>query len=124
MSPLPEKITKRYVSKPIVFMLLIFVAAFGIRMYHINDAFLEFHPARQHHGALIARAYFYNWSDSVPSWKKRVASANKKIETIIEPPIMQIITAYIYQMLGKEAFWVPRILSCIFWLIGGIYLFI
>lgn len=102
----------------------LFITALGIRLYHINEPPLEFHSTRQYRSFLIARGYFFESMKSIPEWKKRVASFSKEKQGIIEPPIMELVVSFAYSVVGGEHFWIPRLLSSIFWLIGGGFLYI
>lgn len=101
----------------------LFIIAFGIRLYRVSEPPLDFHSTRQFHSAIIARDYYYKTLNSIPEWKKEVASINRELESVLEPPIMELITALYYRLAGGEYLWIPRLTSSIFWLIGGIFLY-
>lgn len=101
---------------------LMFTTGLAIRIYGIGDLPLDFHPARQYHSALIARGYYYAMLESVPEWKMAVAQANLVREGILEPPLMERIAALGYWATAREQLWIPRLLSSLFWLVGGIFL--
>ncbi len=101
-----------------------FAAAFGIRVYEIKLLPLEFHPVRQYHAAFIARALYYDSLKSVPDWERQVADRNRQREGTLEPPIMEHMAALAYRAGGKERLWIPRLLSSIFWLVGGAFLYL
>lgn len=102
---------------------ILFVAAFCIRAYHITEAPLEFHPGRQYHCAIRARAFYFNTSKSIPEWKKEIANINRQVTTG-ELPIMEFIASIAYRIAGGEHLWIPRLMSSIFWLIGGAFLYL
>lgn len=110
-----------YVIKIIIISLL-FLSAFGIRIYHINDPLMDFHPMRQYRSALIARALYFESQGSIPEWKKEIVSRNKM--NVYEPPIMEYLASLSYRISAREILWIPRLLSSIFWLIGGLFLFL
>lgn len=112
---------------PLLRLLIIgflFVMAFGIRAYRINEPPLDFSPARQYRSAIITRGYYFETAKSIPEWKRHVARINKQKEGIIEPPIMERIAFFTYCVAGGEYLWIPRVLSSIFWLIGGAFLYL
>jgi len=112
---------------PVLRLLIIgflFVAAFGIRIYRINEPPLDFNPTRQYHSAIIARGYYFETAKSIPEWKRHVAYINKQKEAIMEPPIMERMAFFTYRIAGGEYLWIPRVLSSIFWLIGGAFLYL
>jgi hypothetical protein len=81
---------------------LIFVAAFGLRLYDIDEPPVDFHPTRQYHSAIMARGYYFEALGSAPEWKRDLAILNKQKETIIEPPIMELMASFAYRAVGGE----------------------
>jgi 4-amino-4-deoxy-L-arabinose transferase-like glycosyltransferase len=118
--------TKKLESTDVSFVLkiiiisLLFLCAFGIRIYLINDPLMDFCPMRQYRSSLIARAYYFESQGSIPEWKKEIATRNKM--NVYEPPIMEYLASISYRISGREILWIPRLLSSIFWLIGGLFL--
>src|SRR3712207_1056603 len=111
---------------PVLWTLLIgllSIAALGVRVYHIDDPPMDFHPTRQYHSAVMARGYYYEAADSAPHWKRELAILNGQREGIIEPPIVELAAFLAYRVLGGEHLWIPRLLSSVFWLIGGAFLY-
>ena len=103
------------VLRPLVLGFL-FIAALGIRIYGINQPPMEFYPVRQYHGALLARG-FYEW----------LLTGNLKTvppDGIIEPPILELATSLAYLVLGGEHLWVPRLLSTLCWIAGGVFIYL
>jgi len=94
-----------------------------IRFYDLNDAPLDFNATRQLHSALIARGMYYQDLQSAPQWQRQVAVDQWQAEGLIEPPIMEILSAATYRVIGAEKLIVPRIYSILFWLLGGLFLF-
>ena len=109
----------------LLFVGFLFVIALGLRLLYVDQPPLDFHPVRQYHSALVARGYYFEALKTAPEWKRELASLNKQEEGIVEPPIMEILTAYFaYSILGGEHLWVPRLLSALFWLVGGAFLYL
>src|SRR5215216_2272 len=102
----------------------LFALALGLRLYSIDQPPLDFHPTRQYRSALIARGYYFEALNTAPAWKKDLANLNKQQQGILEPPIMEVVTSFAYRILGGEYLWVPRLLSTLFWLNGGIFLYL
>jgi 4-amino-4-deoxy-L-arabinose transferase-like glycosyltransferase len=93
-----------------------FVAAFCLRLYRINEPLFDFVPVRQYHSALLARG-FYEW----------LLTGNLKTlpsDGIIEPPILEILASLSSLITGAEHLWIPRVLSAIFWMVGAIFLYL
>lgn len=102
---------------------LLLVAALGIRAYRLTDLPMDFHAARQYRSAIIARSYYFKTADSVPEWRKKVAEEAARRQGLLEPPVMEWLTAWAYRLTGGERLWIPRILSSVFWLVGGVFLY-
>ncbi len=102
---------------------LLFLSALGIRLYRINEPPLEFHPTRQYRSALIARGYYVEALNSVPTWRRQVAALNREREGIWEPPVMELLASRAYRVFGGERLWIPRALSSLFWLAAGICIY-
>jgi hypothetical protein len=102
----------------------LFVAAFAVRLYRINQPLLDFHPIRQYRTAILARAYYYEGAESIPEWKKEVSAHQKQRIPLLEPPVAELITSAAWRIAGAEYLWLPRIFSCVYWLAGGIFLYL
>ncbi len=101
-------------------LLLLFMMAFAIRMYHITQPPHDFAAERQYQSAHIARSLYFESQDSIPEWRRNIAELNmKRMGLLLEPRILENLSVFFYRILGKERFWIPRTLSSIFWLIGG-----
>jgi hypothetical protein len=106
--------------------LIILAVALGlvVRFYDLTDAPLDFHPTRQLHSALIARGMYYQSLKDAPVWQKEMAVRQWKAEGLIEPQIMERLSAITYRVIGSEQLWVARVWSILFWMLGGIFLFL
>ena len=102
----------------------LFITALGIRLYHIDEPPLNFHATRQYRSLLIARGYYFDSSTSIPEWEKQVARFSQQKQGILEPPIMEFLVSIGYRILGGEQLWLPHVLSSIFWLMGGCFLYL
>ena len=100
----------------LVVLSILFVVAFCLRLYSIIQLPMEFDHLREYHGALLARG-FYEW------W---LTGDLKTIppDGIIEPPILEILTSLAYLISGGEHLWIPRLLSTLFWMCGGVFLYL
>lgn len=100
-------------------VVIIFLVGAGIRLYDLKDIPLDFHPTRQLHSALIARGMYYENLESAPDWQRETAVRQWKAEGLIEPPIMERLAAFGYQLAGDDLLWIPRLYAIVFWLLGG-----
>lgn len=110
--------TKRWRLRLIILGLL-FATALGIRLYRVGDPPFNFHETRQYRSLIIARAYYFDGSASIPEWEKQVARSSGQKQGILEPPILEFLVSLGYHALGGERLWLPPLLSSLFWLIGG-----
>ncbi len=101
-----------------------FLLALGIRLYDLNDLPLDFHPARQLQSMLKARGMFLENAPGVPQWQREMAVSQWKIQPTEEPEIIERLALWAYQAAGSENLWFPRFSSILFWLVGGIGLFL
>lgn len=96
------------------------VAGLWIRLLDLTDPPLDIHPTRQLHSALMARGMYYEHLQNAPDWMIKTAIQQGKREPVIEPPIMETVTAWLYQVSGAENVWLARILSSCFWVLAGL----
>ena len=104
-------------------LLVIFIAAIGIRLYDLTDLPLDFHPTRQLFSALKARGMYYQSLPNAPADLREFAIQQGKLRATIEPEILERLTVFTWKFTG-ERLWVARIYSSLFWLIGGIFLYL
>jgi 4-amino-4-deoxy-L-arabinose transferase-like glycosyltransferase len=105
-------------------LLVLFGLGLAIRLYDYDDPPLDFNPTRQLHSALMARGMYYQNLQGAPQWQRDLAVLQWKREGLIEPPIMEHLAALTYQIVGGEHLWIPRLYSILFWMLGGIAIFL
>src|SRR5262245_42268720 len=104
-------------------LVLLFSLALTIRLYDLTDLPLDFHPTRQLLSAIKARGLYYKTQpDGIPTWKLETAIRQAKLKADVEPVIFERVVAFTYRFTGEQL-WIARIYSSLFWLIGGIFLF-
>jgi len=101
-----------------VFVALLFLASIGVRACYITGPQFTKHPGRQYHSAKLARWYYVLANDDVQQWKRETAKA--AAPAILEPPIMERITACLGRIAGGPLLWIPRLLSALWWVLGGV----
>jgi 4-amino-4-deoxy-L-arabinose transferase-like glycosyltransferase len=77
----------------------------------------------QYRSALIARSIYFNLTDSIPEWRRQANSNSLHNLPDKEPPITEILTAIAYKFAGREDLRIPRLLTSIYWLVGGLFLY-
>jgi len=103
---------------------MLFGFALVIRAYDITDLPLDFHPSRQLFSAIKARGMFYETLPDVPEAQRDFAIQQAKTKMTIEPEIIENIAVFFYRLTGKEQLWIPRMISALFWLVGGVFLYL
>jgi hypothetical protein len=104
-------------------LVLLFGLSFGIRLYQLTNLPFDFQPTRQLLSMLKARGMYYATNPAgVPGWQRQMAIQQWKTRADVEPTIVENIVAFTYRFTG-EYFWIARIYSSLFWIIGGIFLF-
>lgn len=103
-------------------VLILFVAAFAVRLYRIDEAPRDFWTIRQYYNAQSARALFLRTAEGVPPWRLEVAQAHRV--WLAEPPILEYVVSRIYKITGPDQFWVFRTFTISAWLMGGVFLYL
>jgi hypothetical protein len=102
---------------------IIFITAFGIRAIGITNIPMDYHPIKQYRAALTARSFYFSKTDEVPIWEKEVAYSSLERIGFLGPPVVDVVAAGLYFVGGGEALWIPRLMSSIYWITGGIFLY-
>lgn len=108
----------------ILILSLLLIAGAGIRFFDLSDPPLDFHPTRQLHSLIIARGMYYQDAPEISEAQRQRAMVQAQAEGQVEPPIFEWIVARTYHLVGGESTEVARIYSIIFWLSGGILLYL
>ncbi|HSB02001.1 MAG TPA: glycosyltransferase family 39 protein [Anaerolineales bacterium] len=105
-------------------LVLIFGAALAIRLYDLTDLPLDFHPTRQLVSIIKARGLYYQTQPAgIPAWQLKTAIRFAKLKADVEPVVFEHLVAFTYRFTGEQL-WVPRVYASLFWLIGGVFLFL
>jgi hypothetical protein len=104
-------------------VILLFVAAAAIRLYDLTDLPLDFHPTRQLFSAIKARGMYYASLPDAPADQREFAIQQAKQKVTVEPEVLERLVAFTWKFTGEQL-WVARLYSILFWLIGGIFLYL
>lgn len=105
-------------------LVMIFGAAAAIRLYDLTDLPLDFHPTRQLVSFSKARGLYYQTKPAgVSVWQRETAIRFAKLKADVEPVVFERLVAFTYRFTGEQL-WVARVYSSLFWLVGGIFLFL
>jgi 4-amino-4-deoxy-L-arabinose transferase-like glycosyltransferase len=96
----------------------------AVRLYGLTDPPLDFHPTRQLVNAIVARGMYYQMLPSADPQTRAAALGLMNAMERDEPRIQNFIVAVTYLIIGGEYVWVARIYSVLFWMAGGIVLFL
>ncbi len=105
-----------------VVLILALLAGFGLRMINLTNPPLDFAPTRQLFSALKARGIYYQFTIDAPDSERQQAILLGDVGTV-EPPVLENIVAQTYRLTG-EYIWIGRIYSSLFWVLGGLALFL
>jgi hypothetical protein len=105
-------------------LISLFGLGLGLRLYDLTDEPIDFHPTRQLRGAIVARGMYYEMSPSAPPDLRQQALAFWRSTGQYEPPILERLVALTDLALGQEIMWLGRLYNSVFWVIGGIFLFL
>jgi 4-amino-4-deoxy-L-arabinose transferase-like glycosyltransferase len=105
-------------------VVLIMLVGLALRLYDLDDPPLDFHTTRQMHSALIARGIFYADLETVPDWQRERAVQQQRTQGLIEPQVMESLTAFTYRLVGSADLRIPRLYAILFWSLGGVGLFL
>jgi hypothetical protein len=105
-------------------VLLLLVTAAAVRLPSIDVPPLDFHPVRQYHSLILARANYLDMVDPSPEWQRHVATISEQRQASWEPPIIEHLAAFGFRIAGGEHFWIPRLQSSLFWLAGGVLVYL
>ena len=104
------------------FLLAALLLAFFVRIAGIRSEPAQFHSTKQYECALRARAYYLasekhrHEKEAVPALLFSDAKEKK------DPGIYELLTAAMYRIAGKEDLLMPRSLSVLCWLAGGVFI--
>jgi hypothetical protein len=71
------------------------------------------------------RIHYYESLETVSDWKKEIAEINReRMGFSIEIPFLDYAVVSAYRIMGGEHLWIPRVLSSLFWIVGGIFLYL
>ncbi len=115
-----HRFSKNQTLKWLVFLLVVGLGLV-VRLVDLNDPPLDFHPVRQLRSANLARALYFAQDARTDPVLRQQAIGVQPVD-VHEPPINEQLAAVVYMVLGGEQVWVGRVLSILYWLIGGMAL--
>jgi 4-amino-4-deoxy-L-arabinose transferase-like glycosyltransferase len=108
-------------SRRLLLVGLLLVVALALRVDGIARPSVA---ARELYGALLSRQYYYGDGDGLTPAKQQVVRKLGTVFNPIEPPVLNLVSAAGFHVTGGESLWLPRLLSSILWVVGGIFLYL
>jgi len=97
----------------------------ALRWINLTNPPLDFHATRQLRSAVIARGIYYRWTaNGLDASRRKTAVEIGKQQAVYEPPLLETIVAVTYLIAGGEYLWIARIYTTLFWICGGIALYL
>jgi 4-amino-4-deoxy-L-arabinose transferase-like glycosyltransferase len=122
---------KKFLTEKIIFrerpwmwnvtLIVMLLAAFGLRMLNLTNPPLDFASTRQLFSALKARGMYYQAATEKPEEERQQAIALGDVG-VVEPLVLETIVSQTYRLTG-EHLWIARIYSSAFWVLGGLAIF-
>jgi hypothetical protein len=111
-----------------ILVTILLLVGFAVRFFDFIDLPLDFAATRQLHSLLMARGIYYKMdlaqTNALDPDIQRIGIIAGEGQPAIEPSIMEHFAAYTYALLGREWPNAGRFFSILFWVIGGIPLFL
>lgn len=112
----------------IILLIVMLLAGFAVRMIDHDELPLDYAATRVLHSFIMARGYYYQMdtpqTNAVDQSLRDFMITAGESEPSIEPPVMEYLVAFTYRLMGHESMLVARLYSSLFWIIGGLGLFL
>jgi len=115
-------------------VLALFLVGALVRLYSIDHSASEWYGDSQYYRAWGARCMYYSSLDSIPDWQKNVIqSYTSTIQSLrygdnsrmmVPLQTAEGVAFVLYWVAGGEHMWLPRALSALVWVLGGIFLYL
>ena len=112
---------ERHPRKLKAVLAIMFILAALVRLYDLDASGML--VDRDYTSAMFARDFYFSRSEDVAPWRRDIAGKTRQNQPILEPPITEWLVSWTYDLVGKEQLRCARILTSVFWLAGGIFLF-
>ena len=123
MNQTPRYLSPAKLAFALLLTLLLGLGAF-LRFSDLSQPLLDFHPTRQLFSAIKARGMYYQTLPEAPAWQKDISYRQWQGEATIEPPIVENIAVFFYQLADEENTAYPRAVSVTFWLVAALFIFL
>ena len=76
----------------------------------------------QFRSALIGRSFYFAMDRSTPEWRREINTRSVERLPAKEPSLLPFAAALLYRAADGERLWIPRLLSTLAWMLGGVFL--
>lgn len=102
----------------------ILLVGLSVRLVNLKNPPLDYHAWRQLRSATIARAMYYKMAVNTDAEiRANAINLGSNLE-ILEPQIFERLVSFTYLVIGGEHLWIARLYAIIFWIVGGIAVFL
>lgn len=101
-------------------VLALILAALAIRARELDQPIVRFHPTRHYRSAVLARACYYDYAGGVSPAAKAVADANRVMQPVGEPQLLEWLACGAYLAIGHENITIPRAITVVVWVAGAV----
>lgn len=113
----------RTLINPKLWIIIVIICGAFLRFYDLTDEPLELHPTRQFRALILARSIYYSSAENISADQIDFAERQAKLVGLIEPSVLEFLTAQLYKLAGQETTWLGRLFPITAWLLGGLALF-
>jgi hypothetical protein len=78
---------------------------------------------REYLSAIISRTLYFQDNSSIENSRRDIARATLDRQPVLEPPVTEYLVALIFRLVGREDLRYARLLTCVFWLVGGLVMY-
>lgn len=117
-----EPLCLEHRGRQLAVLSVMLLLAAGVRLHYLDASLIN--GEHQYQSAMIARQYFFEAGDSIPQWRKDVVAAALSHQRVLEPPVFPVLASLGYRVLGRETLTLPRLMTMLTWLLGGVCLFL
>jgi hypothetical protein len=105
----------------VVLVGFLLVAALLLRIDGISNPSVA---SRELYGDLLARQYYFGDGGGLATPERHVVNELGRVFNPIEPPVLNLAAAAGFHLTGGENLWLPRLFSVLFWVGGGIFVYL
>jgi len=98
---------------------ILLLAGLLLRLPSIDSPSVE---QRENQSSILARGWYLGAGGGLPESKQRVLAEVDTVLEPFEPPVLELAAAGFYRVIDDERIWIPRLLSSLAWLAGGVFL--